>query len=152
MLKQKVTMTAISRALKLLARREYSVHELQNKLKPHHPLHEVEAAITQCVENQWVDDERFTMSFIRTRFFAGYGPRRILLELRQKGVSQSLAVATIKSAKLNWHETLLRFIEKKAIQDATPAEKMKFQQMLLRKGFLPDQIKKAMSGMNSDEI
>ncbi len=152
MLKQKVTMTAISRALKLLARREYSVHELQNKLKPYHPWHEVEEAISQCIENQWVDDERFTMSFIRTRFFAGYGPRRILLELRQKGVSQTLDVATINSAKLNWQETLLRYIEKKSTQDATPAEKMKFQQMLLRKGFLPDQIKKAMSGMNSDEI
>lgn len=149
---KKNQVSALSRALKLLSRREFSVHELSQKLRQYHPQQEIETAISQCIENQWVDDQRFAECYIRTRYMAGYGPRRILLELQQKGITQNLARESLVNAHLNWLDSLRRWIDKKKLSIDNPADQLKLQQFLLRKGFLPDQIKKCLAEKKSSEI
>ena len=104
------------------------------------------------IEKQWVDDQRFTECYIRGRYLAGYGPRRIILELQQKGITQNLARECLVKAKLDWQDSVRRWVDKKnpSVKDA--ADQLKLQQFLLRKGFLPDQIKRCIEQKKSSEI
>ena len=63
----KKNVTPLAKAMKLLARRDHSVRELQQKLKPYYPAHEIENVIERCLQENWLNDTRFAESYIRSR-------------------------------------------------------------------------------------
>lgn len=50
----------------------------------------IEAALDEMARLGYVDDARFCSEYAYSRFRRGYGPHRICLELKQKGVSANL--------------------------------------------------------------
>ena len=76
-------------AMRLLVRREHSVLELKQKL--FHKIAELDEqtfdrVIEQLIDQNFQSDERFASEFIQMRFNQGKGPKKIAMELKQRGV------------------------------------------------------------------
>ncbi|MFY0700845.1 MAG: regulatory protein RecX [Bermanella sp.] len=133
------------KVIELLARREYSYGELEQKLQP---LTEDEAAMYRALD--WVvemglqSDTRFTEMFIRSKAVSGYGPVRIRMELRQKHIGADLIELGFENIEdeINWSEEVDRLIEKKAnaLDLSDMKSKNKVMGFLQRRGFNLDQI------------
>ena len=90
-------------AMRLLARREHSRAELRGKLVGRGFENDSVEELLQGLEDQdLLSDERFAMSLIASRAETGYGPKRIDLELRNRGVSEELAREALAKAEVNW--------------------------------------------------
>lgn len=81
---------AYDRAVRLLARRAYSVWELQRKLRQGKTSWEVARRVCErCQELGYLDDAVFALSRARYRLFHGrYGPGRVWAELRALRVDE----------------------------------------------------------------
>ena len=80
-----------------MARREHSRLELQRKLKARgHDAAEVSGVLDELAERHLQSDERYVEVYVRSRAARGYGPQRIALELKQRG----LAVEVVRAARL----------------------------------------------------
>lgn len=81
-------------AMDLLARREHSrlelLHKLARRFGDREPRSELEVAIDTLAAEGLQSDERFALSFARERLHRGHGPRRIRVELQQRGVDDTL--------------------------------------------------------------
>lgn len=90
-----------ARALKSLARREYSRAELTKKLAPEaESTEQLETLLDELTRQGFLSDARFSESRVNAR--AGrYGSRRIAQELRQKGVAKDLAEQAVVGLKEN---------------------------------------------------
>jgi len=101
-----------ARALRLLARREHSRLELERKLGPHANAEgEVEALLDDLQAAGWLSEERLADQLVRAA--AGrYGGRKVLQQLRDKGVSAEVAaqarlrvrVGELASARALWRK------------------------------------------------
>jgi regulatory protein len=80
-------------ALKLLARRDHFRAELADKLRTRgHSEDDVEAVLDRLADLGLLDDERLASRFAELRAVdRGWGPRRLELELRKRGVDRHLA-------------------------------------------------------------
>lgn len=89
--KQRPDKTAYANALRLLAMREHSEQQLWKKLEQRDfDEIEISEAIEQLKSDNYLSDERFAESYLRSRKLKLYGPVRISLELRERGVSESI--------------------------------------------------------------
>jgi len=88
---------AKERALQLIGYRERSAHELKTKLRDAgFPANVAAEVVARYVEVELVDDERFANAWVRSRRSAGYGDRKILRELVDRGVDPALASAALE--------------------------------------------------------
>lgn len=131
--------------MKLLARREHASQEILQKLKTrgHDP-----AAVAPVLEDLQrrglQSDRRFTEAYIRSRAERGYGPQRIINELRQRGVAEDLIGAGMDACEVDWQD-LLATVRHKKFGVARPGnypEIMKQSAFLQYRGFTNDQIRK----------
>lgn len=78
---------AQQRCYDLLGRREHSVFELREKLE-RYPYDEslIDEVVQVCIDQRYLDDQRFADLFIRSKMNVGWGQRRIEHELRLRGV------------------------------------------------------------------
>ncbi len=88
---------ALEAALRLLNYRARSRAELQRRLRRSgHAPPAIEAAVARCDELGYLDDEAFAIAYVRDRLkFRPRGRRVLVAELREKGISQTTAVAAI---------------------------------------------------------
>jgi regulatory protein len=88
-----MTNPAYDKALKLLARRDHFRAELADKLRTRgFDADDVEAALDRLAGLGLLDDERLARRFAELRAVdRGWGPRRLELELRARGVDRDLA-------------------------------------------------------------
>ncbi|HEX7339307.1 MAG TPA: regulatory protein RecX [Rhodanobacteraceae bacterium] len=146
--------SAYDKALGLLARREYSRHELQARLVADgQPAADIEQALQRLIDDGYQSDERYAAMLVRSRIRQGYGPQRLRMELKNAGVAAELADAALDqaSAEHDWL-ALAREQLRKRYGDAAPAdyaERAKRTQFLLRRGFAGDIARKA--GLNDGE-
>ena len=88
-----------ARAVQLLARREHSRSELARKLVPHaQSREELETLLDDLVRQGFLSDLRYAESVARSRG-ARYGSQRVVQELRQKGVTDSVVEKVIGPLK-----------------------------------------------------
>lgn len=97
-----------TRAMQCLARREHSRTELRAKLLPHLPHDEesgeapdetaLDAVLDDLERRGWLSDERAAAQLVQARR-GRYGTLRIVHELRQKGMGESLIASTIPDLK-----------------------------------------------------
>ena len=82
-----------TRAMRYLARREYSRRELREKLRPYlqesQSEEELDTLLDELERKGYLSDERFARSRVRLRA-ARYGNARLAYELRSSGVSNEL--------------------------------------------------------------
>ncbi len=138
----KNNISPLAKTMKLLARRDHSVYELTLKLKPFYSGREIDTVIARCLQENWLDDARFAENYIRSRSNSGYGPRRIALELQQKGVAGEIIRQALQEASVDWQALLLQLLERRMPLPEEPAERIKLQNMLLRRGFSSDLIQR----------
>ncbi len=93
-------------AVRLLATREHSRHELENKLGRRFDRDAVEAVLDELVERGLVSDERFTEHYVASRMRKGFGPLRIRAELRERGIDEHLIEAWLDLGDDTWRECL----------------------------------------------
>ena len=143
------------KVIELLARREYSYGELEQKLIP---VAENEIVIYTVLD--WVvemglqSDTRFTEMFIRSKALSGYGPVRIRMELKQKYIPADLVERGFDEIQdqINWSEEVDRLIEKKAknLDLSDTKNKNKVMGFLQRRGFNLDQIYAGFDRLSED--
>lgn len=102
------------RALGLLARREHSAVELKRKLQQKgYNSSDIDAELSQLQQDGSLSDRRFTEAYVNMRMNRGYGPMRILAELRDRGIPAELANEYLNQETLDWYAVLNRQYIKK---------------------------------------
>jgi len=90
-------------AMNLLARREHSVRELRSKLKRRFPDNDkIDKQLSLLIAERLQSDVRFAQSYARQRIGRGYGPIRLLEELRERGVSEADVAAAMEEMEVDW--------------------------------------------------
>lgn len=98
---------ALAQAMRWLARREYSVHELEQRLRGKgYPSTGVSEVVEDLTSRGLVSDRRFAESLVRSRVERGYGPVKIAHELRGKGVDDALIDEVLADDGERWLEHL----------------------------------------------
>jgi regulatory protein len=101
-------------AVRLLARREYSQHEITGRMRNKGYAAEVISKVLAWLnEHDLQSDVRFTQDFIRYRTRVGYGPVWIKSALREKGIADDLVAANISQDSQYWRDCLEQTWEKK---------------------------------------
>ena len=143
----------LDRAIRILAMRDHSEQELRRKLAA--PVmskngpealdvtpEELEQVVAWCIENRYLDDNRFVGQFIASRSRKGYGPARIRQELSQKGIARQAVEQAMRECDIDW-VSLARAQAQRKYGELLPsafAEKVKIQRFLLYRGYLMEDI------------
>ena len=135
-------------ATRLLSRREYTGREIRQKLSKKGVQNEdADIVLEALIKNGYQSDERFAEHFTRFRASKGYGPKRIRLELKEKGVDAQLIEQGLEQAEVNWLERVAEVREKKfkgQVAD-TWEEKNRQTRFLDYRGFTQEQIDSCIS-------
>jgi regulatory protein len=92
-------------------------------------------------------DQRFGETYVVQRAARGYGPRRIVLEMRERGIPDDMIDAVMQSNDSNWC-TLARRARTKRFGLPPPAvykDRARQMHFLQYRGFTPDQIDAAVA-------
>lgn len=131
-------------AVRLLARREHSVHELRQKLRHKGFAAEpVEACLEALQAERLLSDARFAEAYVRMRAGRGYGPVRIRLELDERGVNSELGAQALAEAEADW-EALAGQARRKRFGAALPQdfkERARQARFLQYRGFTAEQVR-----------
>ncbi|WP_144328708.1 recombination regulator RecX [Tepidimonas charontis] len=101
-----------ARALRWLARREYTRAELAQRLAPYAPdAAALDAVLQECAARGWLDEQRAVEGHLRRRA-ARFGARRIQAELGARGVDpdtlrqvqQRLQASEVERAQAVWQQ------------------------------------------------
>lgn len=142
--KRKMLLSVRACAMNLLARREHSIKELQNKLLAReYTLDEIQKALQILTQEGLQSDERFMESFIHARMGRGSGPTKIKAELRQRGLSDTLVETSLDERNKAWYK-VAEEVRKKKFGNSKPTdfkEKAKQSRFLQYRGFTSDQIR-----------
>lgn len=107
-------MGALDTAVRMLARREHSAFELRRKLQQRNFVEtDIEQAIEQLGQEGLLSDQRFAEAYIYMRKNKGYGPVRIALELKERGVAEDDFRPYLYADDLDWSAALDAAYEKK---------------------------------------
>lgn len=127
----------------MLARREHSERELYRKLCAKGCADEiVSAVIHDLLSEDLLSNARFTDEFVRCRVERGSGPRKIVMELRERGIDDVLIDACLDEHAGHWASAISAVREKKYGM-ALPRdfkERSRQTRFLQQRGFTPEQI------------
>ena len=130
--------------LRLLARREYSVHEIRQKLGPRFPGGALEQALALCRERNYQSDARCAAMLVRHCEFSLTGPNRLRHELHRRGVQ---AEAELAPENVTWEELAFRALCRRFGQDRSAEGEAQWDYTrrrralayLVQRGFTPEQ-------------
>lgn len=134
-------------AMNLLAMREHSLQELRKKLTTRFEASDLMDEVLEKLASEGLQsDERFAEAFVRMRFTQGKGPRRIMIELSDRGVSGPTAQNALNGQGLNWFD-LCRTVQQKRVGASFVAdqkERARQIRFLQYRGFNSEQIQYAL--------
>ena len=135
--------SARNTAMDLLARRDHSRHELQQKLKQRgFESEEIESALNYLQRENLQSDRAYAESYLRSRQQKGFGPVRIEYELRDRGVSETIISDCLQLAQDDWENVLNSERCKKYGLDIPKEypERMKQARFLQNRGFSSEMV------------
>lgn len=139
----------------LLSRQEYSKIQIQQKLKVKGADPEfAERLIDWCEKHGFIDDVRYSESFVRRLINKGFGLIRIRNEAYQKGISFELVQTIVEELEIDWYLQAQSAYNKKFSNNSNPLdfkEKVKQMRYMSYRGFNHDQIEFAMQTSPSNE-
>lgn len=140
------------RAMRYLARREYSRAELKAKLQPHvQEGEDVETELDDLEKRGWLSDGRAADQLVNQRR-ARFGTQRIAHELRQKGIAEDLIAEAMPQLKESELDAAREVWQKKfGTVPANQQEKAKQVRFLQSRGFAMDVIFKVVRGVEVEE-
>ena len=103
---------------------------------------DIDAAVDRLLQDGLLSDQRYAESYINMRMGKGYGPLRIALELKERGVAESDYGHYLYAADKDWHAVLKAAYDKKYAGEpyADYQEKAKRIRYLQYRGFALDSI------------
>lgn len=147
-----------AKAMSYLARREYSYHELRQKLRNYLPetteetpadinahYEAVDVLLEDFKQRGWLSDARFTEQLIHAKQ-RKFGSLKIAHELRENGIAESIvddALATVEANELANAREIYR--KKFAAPPANREEWAKHARFLQNRGFAFDVIKRTLN-------
>ncbi|GAA6166330.1 regulatory protein RecX [Sessilibacter corallicola] len=147
-------------AVFLLSRRDYTTHELKQKLvvkfvrsdksKIENAHVFIEQAITKISEYGYLNDARYCESFIRMSAGKYRGKTRIKNELKFKGVNNQLIENAFNACEIDWFELATVCLERKlgntSMHEVLSDHKLKskYFRFLMSRGFNSEEIQNAM--------
>ena len=145
-----------ARALCLLSRREYSRHELAQKLlrlssqADDSPPADLEEQITQVLNDfearGWLSDERYAQALVRRRS-QRYGLRRVADELQRAGIEPSMiSELSHELSSSEFERAQALWTRKFGEISSDPKERAKQYRFLVSKGFHPELVSRVISG------
>jgi len=135
-------------ALRFLKIRPRSIGELKEKLKVKGFLRdEIEATVLDLTASGFLDDRAFTKSWIRYRLARPFGFKRIIAELKDKGIDPETIEQAITEVKgeINPESMAMDLARRRwqRLSDLDPVKKKKrVMDFLLRRGFEADVVLK----------
>ena len=137
-----------ARAVRLLARRDYTRAELAQRLAPHAPdAAALQAVLDECQQQGWLNEQRAVESHLRRR--AGqWGAARVQAELRARGVEgdalqaagDALRATEAERARAVWQR---RF----GAPPADAAERARQMRFLAARGFASEVVRRVVPGV-----
>ena len=110
----KSTPSARQVAVSLLAGRDYSRHQIKQKLEAKgFEGSEIETVLDACEQSGYIDDKRFAQSLLRSHIYKGHGPIRIKQAMKLKGLNADLVTQTINESDCDWFELAKQKAQKK---------------------------------------
>ena len=134
-------------AIYSLAMREHSRYELKKKLlkKNYSENVDLEKILDEIEASDYLSDQRFAESFIRSRVSRGQGKIKIINELKQRGVNAVLIKISMQESNVDWFD-LANQIRERKFGENIPAdykEKTKQMRFLSGRGFDSEMIRYA---------
>ena len=118
---EKTVNTLIAKAYRLLAKREYSHHELLQRFLKQASREVCDEVMRQLVGQGAQSDQRFAESLCRSRYAAGKGPVLVRHELGKHQINEELIEMAMDPYSSEW-EALAEQVRKKKFGDALPRE------------------------------
>ncbi len=146
--------TIRERAIGLLARREHSRVELERKLtQKGFATQDVEPVLDWLEASDLQNDKRFVEAYVYARCRAGYGPLRIQLELRARGLGENLIDEQLSFSVEDWRPKLKALWQRRYLDRVLkPQEKAKALRFFLNRGFLSEWIYNVMDEVLEKKI
>lgn len=128
--------------LQMLARRDYTQHEITQKLKPHYAMEDIAVVLAELVQAGYINESRFLENYICWRRAKGYGPLRIIMELEARGIMPERIAEQVEITDNAWmigaQKTWQKHFKSKPTDFKSKAKQMRFLQY---RGFTQEQIK-----------
>lgn len=142
----------LAQAMRWLARREYSVHELGRRLRDKgYPAAEVAGVLAELESGGLVSDRRFAESLVRSRAERGYGPMKIAHELRAKGIDDALVEEVLADDEDYWTARLRAVWEKRYGRAPDSYQEWARQARGLQsRGFSAEQVRRVIPDIDSE--
>ncbi|WP_235614283.1 MULTISPECIES: regulatory protein RecX [unclassified Salinivibrio] len=144
-------------AVGLLARRDHSVHELQQKLTQRgFDQDTIALTLDECLARGWLDDARFAASLLRQGVSKHHGWLRICQDAKRKGIDTELLSRAEQEQEVDWYALARETAQRKyadldgRLPPAEQKEKAKRMRFLQSRGFNFDQIQYALSHDDSN--
>jgi regulatory protein len=132
------------KALTLLAGREHSEQELQQKLTARgYPGADVARILEALQQEGLQSNQRYTAAYIHNRIDRGYGPARIVRELQQKGITEEMITTAMEDSDVDWQRQIAA-VRRKKFGDSVPTDfqaRVRQARFLQYRGFTGDQIR-----------
>ena len=126
-----------------LTRRDYSQHEITQKLKVKaYPTEAIHTVVADLAQAGLINESRFTENYIYWRRGKGYGPLRISMELRSRGIPSEMIAEQLQITDNAWFAEAQKAWQKQ-FKGKLPADfKLRAKQMrfLQYRGFTREQI------------
>ncbi len=127
-------------AYRLLGRREYSLFELENRIRQKWPEAEgIGALVAQLAEENLVCDKRYAEAYTRSRIQRHQGPLKIRAAMRGKGVPDSVIATAMETESGEWLELARVWLQRQHPERLSFEDKQKYYRRLVNRGFTHDQ-------------
>ena len=149
---EKIFADAKNAALKYLSHRARTQREIEKRLEEYgFPPETIIKTLELVKKYKYVDDEAFARDYAESRLNSGnYGPRRIMRELKIKGVPDLLAKNAMAAALANYDEdgAVAAWLKRKSVDPAEIDDKKRrrLANSLAAGGFSFESARRALSG------
>ncbi len=131
--------------MRLLVVREHSRAELRRKLYSRvEDIARLDPVLDGLESRGYLSDERFTEQYVASRKRKGFGPTRIRLELRERGIESDLVESWLDERDEEWLQ-LLEEVSCRKFGSEQPVdfkERVKRARFLEYRGFPPEMIRR----------
>lgn len=125
-------------ALASLSMREHSIKELTDKLtRKGYEQQSITTVIQECIESNYLNNQRFAEIYWRSRSSKGFGPNKIRMELKIKGIDSHIIQQSSIQDDLDFYKVIQTVYQKKykGLQISNFKDKLKRQNYLYQRGF-----------------
>jgi regulatory protein len=157
-MQQKPDERCLNAALRLLTRRDHGCAELSKKLEQRgFGSQDIKRTINECIRLSYLDDERFSLNFLRQLVRKGCGPRQIQQRLRLKGIPGPIIdEVLVHHFPAPLQEERCRMTAHKKLASAAfgskPGKlKVRLYRFLFGRGFQPEVIRKVLEDLSFED-